>query len=311
MIDKRKCKYIKTIAECHSFSKAAQTLYISQPSLSRLVKKVEDELGVSLFDRDTIPLALTAAGEKYLNYIDRFQALETEMRSDFAAISSGMYNRLVITTLPVLGTYALPKIIPYFVESYPFVDLEIKEEGSNNILQCLEEGRTDIALTNLEPESDILSYHMLCSDPIVLAVPYNEKMQRLFPGGCNDPAHPIPIDLSILEDETLTVLHPWQNMRIVADIVCQHCAFTPKRMIEVPSLASALGLVSGNRGMTFISRSYISTLRPTSPIIYFSVDDKRDFTSILAVFRKDVPNPLADKFCSCASYSLRRIAEST
>ena len=59
MLDQRYFKYIKTIAQCHSFSKAAQILYISQPALSRFVKKVEDELGVSLFDRDTIPLGLT------------------------------------------------------------------------------------------------------------------------------------------------------------------------------------------------------------------------------------------------------------
>ena len=54
MIDQRFCKYIKTIAQYHSFSKAAQVLYVSQPALSRFVKKVEDELGVTLFDRDTI-----------------------------------------------------------------------------------------------------------------------------------------------------------------------------------------------------------------------------------------------------------------
>ena len=76
VLDQRYFKYIKTIAQCHSFSKAAQILYISQPALSRFVKKVEDELGVSLFDRDTIPLGLTPAGERYLEYLDQFQSLE-------------------------------------------------------------------------------------------------------------------------------------------------------------------------------------------------------------------------------------------
>ena len=71
MIDQRFCKYIKTIAQYHSFSKAAQVLYVSQPALSRFVKKVEDELGVTLFDRDTIPLRLTLAGQRYLEYVER------------------------------------------------------------------------------------------------------------------------------------------------------------------------------------------------------------------------------------------------
>ena len=64
LIDQRRCKYIKAIAECHSFSRAAQQLYVSQPSLSRFVRKVEDELGVELFERDSIPLGLTPAGHK-------------------------------------------------------------------------------------------------------------------------------------------------------------------------------------------------------------------------------------------------------
>ena len=73
MIDQRFCKYIKTIAQYHSFSKAAQVLYVSQPALSRFVKKVEDELGVTLFDRDTIPLRLTLAGQRYLEYVEQFR----------------------------------------------------------------------------------------------------------------------------------------------------------------------------------------------------------------------------------------------
>lgn len=84
MIDQRFCKYIKTIAQYHSFSKAAQVLYVSQPALSRFVKKVEDELGVTLFDRDTIPLRLTLAGQRYLEYVEQFQGLERNMRQEFS-----------------------------------------------------------------------------------------------------------------------------------------------------------------------------------------------------------------------------------
>ena len=304
MIDKRQCRYIKTIAEYHSFSRAAQALYISQPSLSRLVKKVEDELGVSLFDRDTIPLGLTTAGEKYLDYIKRFQALEDEMRLDFASISSGMLSQLVIVTLPVLGTYVLPKIIPSFAEKMSSVDLQIKENSSRDILRQLEDGSADIALTNLKPESDAFSYCTLCRDPIVLAAPYNDSMRQRFPNWCGDPDHPISIELSSLENETLIVLRPWQNMRIAAEAVCRHYSFAPQRVIEAPSLASALGLVGGNRGITFICPSYVSCIHPTAPIIYFSVGEMQDFTSILAIYRSDISNPLVEKFCFCASRAL-------
>ena len=124
MIDQRYFKYIKTIAQYHSFSKAAQVLYISQPALSRFVKKVEEELGASLFDRETIPLGLTQAGERYLHYMEQFQQLEAQMYSEFAAHGAGV-QALTIAALPFLGIYVLPKIVPDFAEQYPTVDQRI------------------------------------------------------------------------------------------------------------------------------------------------------------------------------------------
>ena len=247
MIDQRRCKYIKAIAECHSFSRAAQQLYVSQPSLSRFVRKVEDELGVELFERDSIPLGLTPAGHKYLEYIERFQALESAMKKDFASIKTGTINQLVIATLPFLGTYVLPKVIPHFAENYPSVNLQIDEYNNRELIRRVENRTADLALTNLAPESDLFRRRMLGSDPILLAAADDKRMQQRFPEQCGNSTSPIPIDLSTLQDETLIILHPWQNMRIAADAVCRHYDFTPKNTIEVSSLASAMSLVGSNR----------------------------------------------------------------
>lgn len=304
LIDNRRCKYIRTIAECHSISKAAQKLYVSQPSLSRLVKKVEEELGVSLFDRDTTPLGLTAAGEKYLDYIERFQQLDKEMQLEFAAMGAGMTSQLVIATLSLLGIYVLPKIVPNFAEHYPSVDLEIQEDTSLNVLQRVECGTADLAITNLKPDSEQLQYHLLCKDPIILAAPYNDRMRQRFPDWNGDLNHPIPADLPLLEAETLIVLRPWQNMRVAAEAVCRHYSFAPQRVIEAPSLASALSLAGSGRGITFICPSYVRCLAPSTPLIYFSLGEMEDITNILAVSRRDTANPLVSKFCACAARSL-------
>lgn len=307
LIDQRRCKYIKAIAECHSFSRAAQQLYVSQPSLSRFVRKVEDELGVELFERDSIPLGLTPAGHKYLEYIERFQALESAMKKDFASIKTGTINQLVIATLPFLGTYVLPKVIPHFAENYPSVNLQIDEYNNRELIRRVENRTADLALTNLAPESDLFRRRMLGSDPILLAAAYDKRMQQRFPEQCGNITSPIPIDLSTLQDETLIILHPWQNMRIAADAVCRHYDFTPKNTIEVSSLASAMSLVGSNRGMTFVCRSSISSIRPETPIIYFSMGKMQNVTAIMAVFLKDSHNPIINKFCDCAAQSLKRI----
>lgn len=309
MIDQRQCKYIKTIAECHSFSRASELLYVSQPSLSRYVKKVEEELGVELFERDVLPLGLTPAGKKYLEYIERFQALEAAMRADFASIKNNSVHQLVIATLPFLGTYVLPKVIPYFAENHPSIDLQIEEYSNRDLLHRVESGMADLALSNLPPAPDFFCHRKLGSDPIMLTCAYNDKMRQLYPGKCNNIERPVPADLKVLSDETLIVLRPWQNMRIAADTICRHFSFTPRRVLEASSLASALSLVGSNRGMTFVCRSSISSIRPEMPLIYFSMGEMQDVTSIMAIFMKDRQNPVIHSFCDCAARSLRCIAE--
>lgn len=300
MIDQRFCKYIKTIAQYHSFSKAAQVLYVSQPALSRFVKKVEDELGVTLFDRDTIPLRLTLAGKRYLEYVDQFQTLERNMRQEFASMGRQAYSRLTIATLPLLGMYVLPRIVPDFAEQFPSVDQKIVECSSTEILKQLDNDEADLVLTNLKPETPHLQYERLMGDPVVLATQYNDAMRQRFPNCYNNLEHPLPAELAQFQDQTLIVLRAWQNMRIVAEKICRHYSFTPQRVVEVPSLSSALSLVGCGRGMTFICPSYVHCIQPQTPLIYFSFPETAELTDILAVFRKDNPNPLVEEFCQCA-----------
>lgn len=227
MIDQRFCKYIKTIAQYHSFSKAAQVLYVSQPALSRFVKKVEDELGVTLFDRDTIPLRLTLAGQRYLEYVEQFQGLERNMRQEFSAMGKQSFNRLTIATLPLLGIYVLPRIVPDFAEQFPSVDQKIVECSSAEILKQLDHDDVDLVLTNLRPDNPHLRYERLMGDPVVLATQYDEQMQQYYPDCGNNLEHPLQVDLSQFEQQTLIVLRAWQNMRIVAETICRHYSFCP------------------------------------------------------------------------------------
>lgn len=145
------------------------------------MKKVEDELGVSLFDRDTIPLGLTPAGERYLEYLDQFQSLEQEMYAEFSANATGQQNCLTIATLPLLGIYVLPKIIPDFAELYPSIDLHITECSSGEILKQLDDESVDLVLTNLKPAREEFAFRQLLRDPLLLAAPYDARMRRRFP----------------------------------------------------------------------------------------------------------------------------------
>lgn len=304
LIDQRRCKYIKTIAECHSISKAAELLYISQPSLSRLVKKLEDELGIALFDRNCIPLRVTEAGQKYLKYIDQFQKIDMCMRKDFQNLNVESINKLTIATLPFLGTYILPKIVPHFVNLYPSIDLQVQEISSEAVIPTLDNDQADIVLTNIKPVHKTFTTNKLSGDHIMLVSKYNEKFQQLFPDQHSTPLKPLKANLSFLQNETLIILRPYQNMRKAADIICRHFSFNPAKVIEAPSLTTAMSLVECNKGITFITQSSIACIQPESSLIYFSLGEMENLTLILAVYKKERKNILINNFCECAIKAL-------
>lgn len=114
MINLEKSKYILTIAELSSFSKAAEKLFVAQSSLSRYVSELENKLGVELFDRSKLPIELTYAGEIYIEYMKEFLNLENKMSDEFNNLKNNPMDNLTVGSFVLMGTYILPNILPTF-----------------------------------------------------------------------------------------------------------------------------------------------------------------------------------------------------
>ena len=122
-------EYIYAIYQEHSFSKAAQKLFVSQPWLSSVVKKVEQEIKTPLFDRSTNPISLTPAGEYYIQQVEKVMAIEEDMREHFAALS-GPDTQLHIGSSMFFCTYVLPRLFQEFREQNPQITLTLTEGSS-------------------------------------------------------------------------------------------------------------------------------------------------------------------------------------
>lgn len=304
MFDKRYLQYIKAIAVCKSISEAAQKLHISQPSLSRFLRQTEEDFGVILFDRNTIPLTITPAGKKYLRYVEKIDSLESMMREDLG-YDKNQPHTLSVGTFPFMGSYVLPKIIPMFSAVYPEFNLNIQELSGKSLIKALEQGEIDIALTNLRPRKKRFSHHVLMDDEIFLVADYDERMRKLFPGCGDNMDAAIPVDWSLFEQSRLIVLRPWQNMRIAANLLCDYFHFKPYAREEVPSIATALSLVGSGKGITFVCRSHVACVPSSRPLIYFSLGEIATRMCIVAVYKKTC-NPLIKKFCDVAVTALAK-----
>lgn len=169
MIDLTWLRYFLVVAESGSFSQAARTLGVSQPTLSVQVARLEEELGTSLLRRHSGGVEATAAGLRLIASADRLLSSVAELEREVRAVSSAPEGALRVATVPSVGTYLLPTVLDRFLKRHPLVKPSLVYQLSTEALEELEHGRTDlvvIAATSHPPTAEAVR---LGEDPLVLA----------------------------------------------------------------------------------------------------------------------------------------------
>ena len=139
-------EYLLAVANCGSFSLAAEHCFVTQPSLSMQIKSLEEELGVVLLDRSKKPVIPTEAGEVVLAEIRETLRAYDHIREAVAELKGETSGRLRLGVIPTIAPYLLHKFIPDFVRDYPKVELEIAEMVTADIVDALRRDRIDAAL---------------------------------------------------------------------------------------------------------------------------------------------------------------------
>ena len=134
------------IAQAGSVSKAAQGLYLSQPAVSRSLKRLEEDLGVQLFDREEAPLRLTQAGERYLRYVRENQERERRLRQDLAQLEREPSGAVRVGLNFWRSSLVLPRVLPAFQRRYPHIQVEPAEGSHQDLSVLLDQGKLDFAL---------------------------------------------------------------------------------------------------------------------------------------------------------------------
>ena len=165
-------EYAVAIADCGSISQAAEALSVAQPTLSKYLKKLESDLGVELFDRSTIPLSMTKAGEKFVETGRQVLALEYELKKFIDEYNERpALIRVGISTSR--SPYLMPVIISAYQEKYPDHRIVITEGKTDELQKMLIHGDVDLIISLLDKESAGFENIPLFDEEILLAVPKN------------------------------------------------------------------------------------------------------------------------------------------
>lgn len=195
MIELRHLRYFLAVAQERNFTKAAERLNMAQPPLSRQIQQLEAELGVTLFDRDSRPLALTPGGalfrEQALQVIQRMDEMQGMMKRFVAAERP----RFVIGFVPSIIYARLPRIIRGFRDAAPGVELSLVEMMSLEQITALKEGRIDVGFGRVRFDDPALRREILREERLIVALPLGHRLL----------AGERPITLSDLAEESLIV----------------------------------------------------------------------------------------------------------
>ena len=223
--------YIKTIAEEGTISAAAKKLYISQPSLSQMLRLVEDELGVALFERS--PFRPTYAGERYLHAATIMLNTSEILDNELQEIRREGSGRLRLGISRQRAAQVLPVVLPRFSKAYPHVTLELQEAGSATLEQMVREGKVDLALAATSPSLSDLEYRLVQWETIGILAGKDTPLAAQVPSG-------VSITLETIQEGPFISLKLGHNIRIIQDVIFREHNMIPSIYLETDNMETAL-----------------------------------------------------------------------
>lgn len=171
-------KYALAIAEHKNFTKAAEKCFVTQPTLSTQIQKLEDELDIKIFDRSKKPIELTEVGEKIIaqarNIVNEAERIQDIVDQQKGFIGGEFRLGIIPTVMPTL----LPMFLRNFVKKFPKVKLKIEELTTEDILSRLQDGHLDAAIAATPLEHDIIKERPLYYEPFVAYIPQGHRLQH-------------------------------------------------------------------------------------------------------------------------------------
>lgn len=287
----KKLKYIITIAELKSISKAASELFISQPALSNIVSSIEKDLGAQLFNRSTNPISLTYAGERYIETAKQILSLEYSLKKEFSDISNMKKGKLTIGIPAVRGTHVLPLVLPKFTKKYPGIEVKLIEGDSNFLEKLLIEGKVDLVLTSLPSDNKKITCELLYEEKIMLACKKGYLSDKyLLPSTTNI------ISLGKLKDVDFILTKKSHRIRNLTDNVFDLYDFEPKIILETSNTATAFRLATSGLGVCFVSEMILNTTKPIDEFDLFHIENSPIRWDIAISYLKNSYLTIAERY---------------
>ncbi|MEN6567028.1 MAG: LysR family transcriptional regulator [Veillonellales bacterium] len=296
--------YVYAVYLNKSFSKAAEKLYISQPAISAAIKKVEEEIGLPIFDRSSNPIQLTPAGEYYIESIEKIMEIEKDMVTHFSSLLGDNRGTINVGSASFFCAYILPTIVQAFKLEYPGITVNLLEANADDLIKCLRSSTIDIILDVEKLDPNIFNSIVWEEEHIVLAVPasyevnnrlkqYRLSFEDVGSGRYLEQKYS-KVSMKHFENETFLLLKKGNDMYQRGLKMCKKAGFTPKVAMYLDQLLTAYYIACSGKGITFVRAGFTHYLEDTNKLFFYKIDDKNSVRNIMLYYKK---SPSLSKAC--------------
>ena len=299
----RNMEYIYAVYKAGSFSEAAKELYITQPCLSAMVKKTENQLGVPIFDRNVKPLRLTEYGVQYIAYLEKIQSLEGEFEQYLSDVRGLRTGSLSIGANTVLASFVLPALIQRFKSQYPGVQVQLVEGSVAYLEDALIRGKLDLILDNCQLDNNAYLQYPLGAEHLLVAAHNAIHDATGLRGFClthddilagrhikeDTPA----LSINAFADTPVVALRNSTDTRQRMDVIYQQAGIHADIQLEVDQLTTAYNIACTGLGMTLVSDTLLYQKASSPDMCYYKLHSDVTARTIYMSHKRSRYVPLA------------------
>lgn len=265
-------RYVYQVYKEGSISKAANSLFITQPALSIAIQKIEEGIGMPLFDRSSHPLELTPAGEIYIKAIEKVRNIDKELEEQLQDIQQLKRGHICIGGSHYLNAYILPEILAGFSGKYPGIEVELAEHSAAILTSMLKSHEIDLTFSCDEKRIVDFEKYPAFTDHVLLAVqenhPINERLSKYslsavdIKNGKHLEKNCHAITLDMIKDIQFILLSEGNNLHARSIQMFKKEGYDPDIIMQVSQLVTAYHMTEHFSAATFVSDRLVMYSQP-------------------------------------------------
>lgn len=280
VLDFKQLQYMIKVADCQNITRAAEQLYVSQPSLSSFISKTEEELGAKIFNRTTTPLTLTQAGEQYIKTARMILALQGKLKQEIDDLNHCREGVIRIGLSDMRATSLLPFVLPEFKRLYPNIKIQTVESSSRSVEDNVRSGAADIGIIPLFQASPEFSVRVLYQEELLLVSSDELPCSR----GVSRPW----VDPEVLDGKDFILMGEKSRIRKAVETVFLEHGVKPRSILDSSNNMTTYLVATTGMALTVVPEATVRMMNPIRIPRVYSIGKSGFRWDIGAIWREDM-----------------------